>query len=71
MTLSEKTIGRLYNWKFDSALRFAKEQSPLPTSEEILAIKALADTFGNCGYFDGTLALVVRGAVHDLIGDQD
>ena len=71
MALSKDTINRLYNWKFDSALRFAKEQSSLPTSDEILAIKALADTFGNCGWFDGSLGRVVRAAVHDLIGDVD
>lgn len=71
MALNERTVGRLYNWKFDQALRAARDQSPLPTTDEILAIKALADTFGNCGYFDGSLARVVRAAVHDLIGDVD
>lgn len=71
MALTENTKNRLYNWKFAQALTAAKNQDQLPTTDEILAIKALADAFGSCGWFDGTMATIIQMAVHDLIGDQD
>lgn len=71
MALHENAENRLYNWKFSQALTAAKNQDRLPTTDEILKLKALADTFGNCGWFDGTMATIIQMAVHDLIGDHD
>lgn len=71
MALSGRTVNRLYNWKFESAKRDAADQEVPPTQHEVDAIRALSDAFGNVGWFDSALAVVIRLAVHDLIGDTD
>lgn len=67
MALDEDVQGRLYNWKFDSAQDMLDVSKATP--QERQAIKALAETFGNVGYFGGTLAGVVQAAVYGLIGE--
>jgi len=70
MALSENTINRLYNWKFDQALRSIRGDANV-VPRESQAIQALADAFGNSGWFDGLMGRIVQLAVHDLIGDVD
>lgn len=67
--IGEDVVERLYNWKFNQALDALDESAATP--HEKGAIKALAEAFGNVGYFDGVLARVVQVAVHDLIGDVE
>jgi hypothetical protein len=45
------------------APRFARRRGPEPTEHERQVVEALSTTFGNCGWFDGSLGDVVRAAV--------
>jgi len=74
MALTENTLNRLYNWKFDQAQVAVEKQrddanEPNPTPHETEGIQALAMLLGNSGWFGGQLGNVVSLAVHDLIGD--
>lgn len=59
----EKLIGRLLNWKFDSA---AQMLSASDTTEAACVIRALAAQFGNCGHIDGQMGELI-GSVVDLL----
>lgn len=65
--LGETCKERLENWKFDSALRDMDEGPFQPTSNEAGTIRALSATFGNSGWFNGSLGDVVRAAVQRLL----
>lgn len=63
---SERLIGRIYNWKFESALRYMKGQ---PKEIQDL-LKSLAKLLGNEGWMDGLLADLVKAAELYLLGDE-
>lgn len=71
--LSENVQGRLYNWKFESAWEYMQEDMESGPYDESEAdtIKALSDTFGNAGWFDGSMANIVRAAVWYLGVEDD
>ncbi len=69
MSLSTAVQSRLYNWKFSSAHdHLMVHDLKDATEDEREAIAALARVFGNCGYFYGELASIVRGCVAWLLG---
>jgi len=67
MALNGRVQDRLSNWKFEQARTALAAQvqagEGIPTQQETATVNALADTFGNPGWFDGSLADVVRAAV--------
>lgn len=64
---NERLINRLYNWKFESAERYLEGQPETVCD----AVKALSAGFGDCGWFWGTHADLVRVTVTLLIGKVD
>lgn len=50
----EKVIERMYNWKQDSAFRYAKEIKDFP-KEALEKLEILSNKFGNCGWQEGTV----------------
>ena len=54
--------GRIENWKFDSALKYL-DGEPEYT---VALIQALARVFGDCGWFDGDMGLIVCAACDRL-----
>lgn len=72
--LSERVKDRLAEWKFASASSYMLEDEvdgPAPTEHERETVEALSTTFGNCGWFDGSLGDVVRAAVWYLGVTED
>lgn len=68
MALSSAVQSRLYNWKFSSAqCQLRVDDYEGVTEDERESIAALARVFGDCGYFYGELANVVRGCVAWLL----
>lgn len=69
MALSEETLDRLENWKFHSAWHAVTGDpaSSEATEDERELILALDETFGNVGWFDGSLSVIVAAAVSTLI----
>jgi len=68
----EGLIGRLENWKFTQAHIVAETALPLSTDLPIAAedrtlIVALAETFGNAGWFEGHLGVIVGTVVEGLV----
>ena len=63
---SDKLEGRLYNWKFSSALRYLDGQ-PDNVRE---AVKALSDCFGDCGCLSGSVSAIIASLVHALINGR-
>ncbi len=68
--LSDRVKDRLLNWKFEQArtcmlaeINDVDRLTPLPTESEQETVHALADTFGNPGWFEGSMADIVRAAV--------
>ena len=60
---------RLYNWKFNSALECAiKTLEDLGDDQDNIA--ALARLFGNCGWIEGDMGVLISIAVHSLIGND-
>ena len=69
MSLSPAVQSRLYNWKFTSAQRqLTVDGYDDATDDERDTITTLARVFGDCGYFYGELASVIRGCVAWLLG---
>lgn len=60
---AEMLIGRLKNWKFETAAKYCEGQ-PKAVVE---IVKALAATFGNSGWFDGHLGTIVWATVESLM----
>lgn len=58
---------RLYNWKFNSAIRYLDDSVSEKDKEIIVALREM---FGNSGWFDGTLGLLVNRVVNGLIGEN-
>lgn len=59
--------GRLFNWKFNSALKYLEGES----EEVVENVKSLDRLFESCGHFGGDLGNLVRLAVLYLIGDEE
>jgi hypothetical protein len=66
--LSEPVVGRLLNWKFESA-KF--QATPADRIVAGGALETLAATFGNPGWFDGSMGELVGAMVALLIGPQE
>ena len=64
---NENLRGRLYNFKFDSALQYLDGE----TDEDKEVIEALARMFGNCAWMGGDIELVVSGCVFSLISGEE
>lgn len=67
--LNDKVKDRLLNWKFESARRILLDEAygatgaSNPASDELETVIALAQMFGDSGWFWGSMADVVRAAV--------
>lgn len=60
---AENLKGRLFNWKFKSALQYLEGQP----DEVRELVEALANTVGNSGWEDGYLGTIIGAAVDKLI----
>jgi len=66
--INDELRGRLYNWKFESALNYLENEDESVVNET----KALAATLGNVGWsLRGTMGVLVAGVVKRLIGGED
>jgi len=59
---SEKLISRLANWKFCQALSHLKGQ-PQDVCD---VIQSLGDTFGDCGWFEGRMGIIIGAALEGI-----
>jgi len=66
--LNNALWGRLFNFKFDSALRYLE---PTDTEEVQETVRALANAFGNVGHFSGDLATIIAAALKSIGCDVD
>lgn len=64
---NQDLCSRLDNWKFETAHRYATELGLDENDLEV--IKVLSDTFGDCGWFDGSMGVIVGAAVDSLLGN--
>lgn len=62
---NEDLCSRLRSWKFETAYRYATELEI--DKDDLELIKALSDTFGDCGRVDGAMGLIVGAAVSSLL----
>jgi len=69
MSLSPECMDRLVNWKFDSAVTEMLKEG-LATDAERELVNALSASFGNCGWFWGSLGTVVRSAVESIVPEE-
>ncbi len=67
MALSDECVSRLENWKFAQARNRLGDTEP--DGQERAVVCALADEFGDVGWFDGSAAERVRAELEPLIGD--
>lgn len=65
--LSDDTIGRLQNWKFSQAEAFMASQVEPATETEISLVEALSVTFGNPGWFDGGMSVIISAALSTIV----
>ena len=63
--MNAKLVSRLRNWKFDSALRYVGGE------EDAEVVYALAESFGNSGWFDGSMGVIVGALVDLMTGGDD
>ena len=68
MALSEKCEDRLHNWKFEQAQEYLGDAEPTDREREL--VDALAAVFGDSGWLDGELGVIVSAAVGTLIPDE-
>ena len=61
-------IGRLVNWKFSSALSHLRDDHP---KEITTVVKALAASFCNSGWFDGTMAAIVGRSIYSMVPEDE
>lgn len=62
MNLNDRLHSRLQNYKFCSALRFLDGED-----EQVQdLVNALSDVFGDIGWFDGNLAVIVQNALNNI-----
>jgi hypothetical protein len=69
VTLSRACMEHLYNWRFEEAYACINEEKP--TEDERYLTRALAKTFGDVGWFGGSLAEIVTVSVKKLIGEYE
>jgi hypothetical protein len=67
MALSEECADRLYNWKFEQALDYLGGA----TSGERQLVEALSATFGNSGWFGGSLGIIINAALRTLMPEEE
>jgi hypothetical protein len=56
----QQFTGRMINWKFDQALA---RIPPSLSTEDREIVAALAATFGDCGWFSGSIGVIVGAAI--------
>jgi len=56
---SAALVDHLSNWNFAAALQHCDGQS----AEACTLVHALADTFGDCGWFEGRMGAIVHAAM--------
>ncbi len=70
VALDDRVQGRLLNWKFEQAdVAMAAQLNAgevIPEDWEVATIRALSFTFGNPGFFYGSMADIIRAAVWGL-----
>jgi hypothetical protein len=73
MALSESVKNRLLNWKFEQAWQTLSEEMGGDASEaEVQTVRALAITFGDPGWFEGSMADIIRAVLWFLgVTDDD
>ena len=68
LNLNENLYGRLYNWKFESALKYLKGES----KEVKKTVRELARKYGNIGWiYESELAEEIARRVFDLGVEED
>ena len=63
--MNEKLKNRLENWKFKDAQKFLGGE-PDPVAD---IVDALANNFGNSGWLEGDMGLIIQAAIDSLIGE--
>lgn len=61
--LNEKLHGRVFNWKFESALQYIEGAKSFETKP---IVEALAKCFGDLGWEDGLMATIIGAAVENI-----
>lgn len=66
---------RVLNWKFQQAVRkFINLPGNVAEQPEVYdrlnVIRSLAATFGDCGWFDGEMGIIVGAAVNYILGGK-
>lgn len=59
----EYVFGRLYNWKFNDA---KKKVATVEDVAVVELINSLSDSFGNSGWFGGSMGTIVRNALENI-----
>jgi len=60
--MNSELAERLLNWKFKSALKYLSAED----RETKKIVKALADMFGDCGWFDGQMGRLISAMVEKI-----
>jgi hypothetical protein len=60
-------VSRLSNWKFSTACAYLEGQPP----EVARTVEALAAMFGNCGWLEGSMGIVIAAALASLYDDDE
>ena len=66
----DDVVGRMANWKMNSALNYAKKVENFP-AKALIILEQMAEKFGNCGWQDGSIYNELQEAIDkviDLIG---
>lgn len=66
--LSEDCKSHLDNWKFEQAAERLDERA---TEDERDLVNALAQTFGNPGWFAGSMGTIVAGTIDYLVREEE
>lgn len=56
---NKRLISRLFNWKFGTALQYLEGED----EEVVILVKALADTFDDCGWIDGNMGIIIQACL--------
>lgn len=68
---TEALIGRIFNWKFDAAKQLAASlPATVISNDQRDILYALAAAFGNCGWIDGNMGIIIGCSVRELIGEE-
>lgn len=58
---------RLSNWKFNSAMQYVEDES----FQVKALVKALSEQFGNVGWFQGSMAIIIASALLSIEVDPE